>query len=1174
MLATFTVTGTGDSGPGTFRQAILDANSTSGPDTIAFNIAGTGVRTIAPTSALPDITDPVTIDGFTQPGSSANTLTAGSNAVLLVATPVPAISGGSSLVRGLVITGGGVVLKGQGNNRVEGNYIGTNAAGTSAPSLQPGSAPQTGITVQSANNSIGGTTPQTRNLISGNNSIGVLITAGATGTQVRGNYIGTDLTGAKALPNGRGVVIDNGSTNLIGGTDPGAGNVIAGNASYGIDLGATEASAVVLNNSVTGNLIGLKVGGTEALGNGAGVIIGKATGTVVGGEATNSRNVIAGNTQGGLGIFGSTSTTVQGNFIGTDVSGSQATGSQIVGISVQQGNSNLLIGGITTATRNVISGNTGPGVFLSGAGTGVLIKGNFIGVRADSSGPLGNGGAGVDLASSTGVNIGGLSTAEGNVIAFNRGTGVLIRSGNKNPILSNAIVSNGALGIDLVASTSATTTISGDGPTPNDTGDGDTGGNDLLNFPVLGRVTTVNNTVTVNGTYTGAPNTSYLLQFFINDFADPTGYGQGGALLGQVEVTTNAQGQATFAPALPGAITLGQVVTATATDTTNGNTSEFSIGSPFTTTSESALSVAIATPSDTIVAGQTLTYTVGVKNDGPSPATNVDLIFGLPPGTVVVSATPSQGTASTTTPGTVNMAVGNLAVGATATMTVVVRPTTPGTLLARALTYGGQSDTDPTTNATTKTITVTAGPDVSITGSASPQSVSVGQNITYTYVVRNTSTTSGASNVTFRTVPVPANAALVSAVSTQGTVSGADGAVVVNIGSLAAGASATVTIVLKANAAGVFGLPAGVSLQELDPNPANNTTDASAVAVGVPDLVVQVRANPLEAQPGQPFTFVVTVTNSGPGVATGVGVRADLLPGGTIRTANASQGSASINGTVVIGQLGTLAPGASATITLVAVPQSTTAAAGVQAGAIAAEPEANTGNNFAGAAVNITATPGVATTVGGQQAVLGQGVVAGYVLGFTGPLNPARAANPAAYKLIGPGKDGLFGTGDDVNIAVGSATYDPVNFKVVVVPRTRIRQDDFVQLIVDGTTTNAVLTTAGLPIDGDRNGLFGGNYITVVGRGRRLGYFDSTGDLVQITMSGPGNFEMTLDARGEATALVIYDGVPGRSTLRGTVKRSRNGGDNITALPLVVGLNRVTNRLATPPFLIGTVINT
>ena len=142
---TFTVTNTNDSGAGSLRQAITSANASTGTtDTIAFNIAGAGVKTIAPTSALPDITDPVIIDGYTQPGASANTLAVGNNAVLLIELNGASagagvqglvIRGGGSTVRGLVINrfqSHGIKIDTNGGNIIQGNFIGTNAAGNAA----------------------------------------------------------------------------------------------------------------------------------------------------------------------------------------------------------------------------------------------------------------------------------------------------------------------------------------------------------------------------------------------------------------------------------------------------------------------------------------------------------------------------------------------------------------------------------------------------------------------------------------------------------------------------------------------------------------------------------------------------------------------------------------------------------------------------------------------------------------------------------------------------------------------------------------------------------------------------------------------------------------------------------------------------------------------------------
>src|SRR5947207_2682564 len=112
LADTFTVTNTNDTGTGSLRQAVTDANNHSGLDTIAFDIPGTGVHTITPATALPNITDAVIIDGYTQPGASANTLAVGDNAQLLIQLDGSTTAGnglafgppGGSTVRGLIIS--------------------------------------------------------------------------------------------------------------------------------------------------------------------------------------------------------------------------------------------------------------------------------------------------------------------------------------------------------------------------------------------------------------------------------------------------------------------------------------------------------------------------------------------------------------------------------------------------------------------------------------------------------------------------------------------------------------------------------------------------------------------------------------------------------------------------------------------------------------------------------------------------------------------------------------------------------------------------------------------------------------------------------------------------------------------------------------------------------------
>ncbi len=220
--ATFTVTNTNDSGAGSLRQAILDANANAGQDTIAFNIAGSGVQTISPATVLPTITSPVTIDGYTQPGASANTDPVGDDAVLVIEIEGSAFSFGEnglvlgagsdgSTIRGLVMNrwpGPAIQATNSGNNTIAGNFLGTDPSGTVARvNANPGVAMGVYIVGASiSNNVVGGTTPADRNLISGN-PLGGVQTLYGTAHKIQGNFIGTDVTGTLPLGNAIGVTI-------------------------------------------------------------------------------------------------------------------------------------------------------------------------------------------------------------------------------------------------------------------------------------------------------------------------------------------------------------------------------------------------------------------------------------------------------------------------------------------------------------------------------------------------------------------------------------------------------------------------------------------------------------------------------------------------------------------------------------------------------------------------------------------------------------------------------------------------------------------------------------------------------------------------------------------------------------------------------------------------------
>ena len=259
---------------------------------------------------------------------------------------------------------------------------------------------------------------------------------------------------------------------------------------------------------------------------------------------------------------------VQGNFIGTDSTGTNATGNSGDGIYISSPG-NLITG-------NVISGNGSNGVEIASVNaSNNIVQGNWIGVGLGGGVPLGNGGNGVFFTDQAANNlVGGTNSGSGNTISYNGKSGITLdaTAGSDNGLLGNVILSNAQLGIDL----------GGDGVTPNDPNDVDSGPNGYQNFPVLSDVQSIEGTTTVFGQLPSVPNTRFRIEFYLNDNNDPSGYGQGQTFIGSMYVTTAASGSASFSIAFPLLTTFTQFITATATDPQN-NTSEFSKASPVRT---------------------------------------------------------------------------------------------------------------------------------------------------------------------------------------------------------------------------------------------------------------------------------------------------------------------------------------------------------------------------------------------------------------------------------------------------------------------------------------------------------------------------------------------------------------------------------------------------------------
>jgi hypothetical protein len=314
-----------------------------------------------------------------------------------------------------------------------------------------------------------------------------------------------------------------------------------------------------LNVVLSSNYVGLRPDGVTALPNLNGVQC--TTGCdfidIVG-------NVISGN--GSLGVLlngASTDATVRSNRIGTDSTGLLDRGNN-VGVDVRSGTA-VIGGNLPAIFGNTISGNTLSGIVIESPSTKVGVGGNFIGLGSDGTTPIGNGSHGIEV--STDASVLGIVGA-GNVIAFNGGNGIEIDTtgaNTGNAIRGNSIFANTQLGIGF----------GGGIVVPNDLDDVDAGAaNNLQNHPVLTSVTFGGGNVTITGTLNSTPSSTFDIDFFRNAACDASGFGEGQTYLGTATVATNANGDAAINTVLPAAA--GGVITATATNTATGDTSQFS----------------------------------------------------------------------------------------------------------------------------------------------------------------------------------------------------------------------------------------------------------------------------------------------------------------------------------------------------------------------------------------------------------------------------------------------------------------------------------------------------------------------------------------------------------------------------------------------------------------------
>ena len=331
------------------------------------------------------------------------------------------------------------------------------------------------------------------------------------------------------------------------------------------------------------------------------------------------------------------------------------------------------------------------------------------------------------------------------------------------------------------------------------------------------------------------------------------------------------------------------------------------------------LSLTSSESADPVITDQVVTYRLAAHNGGSSDARGVVVTDSLPTGVEYVSAASSQGTCLQAA-GTVTCALGSLASGADATVDVSVKSPSAGTVINKASIVGDDLiDPAEANNFTTESTTVQAGANLSLTQSDSPDPVVAGENLTYTLAVHNGGPLD-ANNVVVAD-DLPSGTTYRSATPSQGTCSEGDGTVACFLGALANGTDATVQIVVTPPSTGTITNGASTASDEPDGDDANNYASETTTVTQLADLSVTNSDSPDPVGVGQTLTYTLTVHDSGPADAPSVRVT-DTLPGGVVyQSATPSQGScAQASGTVTC-DIGAIASGGGATVTIKVTPQ-------------------------------------------------------------------------------------------------------------------------------------------------------------------------------------------------------------------------------------------------------------
>lgn len=568
--ANYLVTNTNDSGASSLRAAITAANAIAGPHRITFSIAASGVQTIHLLTPLPAIHNQTVIDGTTQ------TKYDGIPIIEIDGSGLPAFSDGihfDSNADGSKLTGVAV-------NRFPSHAIWIDYAdactvsachvGTNAAGDAASPNGGNGVLVTGNNHLIGGPQFADRNVISGNAAAGIRVQGPNTSSvQVGNNYIGTNVAGSAAIPNlGVGLDVFDVAKMVVGGTSEGLRNVISGNGSHGVRIRHTVQPSFADGAIIESNTIGLNAAGTAKIANGADGLYLATSSALVGDIGLG--NVISGNSGRGVYVEGPAagSNEFYGNRIGVTPFNGAA-GNGADGFFFDDSEHNGIGGELHGGLANVIAANGGAGVKITGFDAiNNVIQGNAIGCLLNGAGSS-LGNTGPGITTASDYTVIGGPSDLGNLIAYNGQKGIVI-GGLQCTMLGNSIFSNTGLGIDLLDA-------SGGPVTPNDTLDTDDGPNYFQNYPQILSLSynTGTDQLRIQGRYSSEAGSSFGIEFYSSRQCDPSGYGEGETYIGQTDVNTNSQGVALFDVFIPNPPLAGMVITALATDFI-GDTSEFS----------------------------------------------------------------------------------------------------------------------------------------------------------------------------------------------------------------------------------------------------------------------------------------------------------------------------------------------------------------------------------------------------------------------------------------------------------------------------------------------------------------------------------------------------------------------------------------------------------------------